>query len=139
MATTRILDPHDPRLDGFLHASVGEDRNGNMVTVLSTLSRLGLEPWDTASNLADMTRAAAGARLEELLARFRDVPTPLPDRGRIARKLAGLLPERPMRLSGPRGAVSSTGVISATLIWTILAILLLAGQLMMSGMPRAGQ
>ena len=31
-------------LDPVLYATVGEDRNGNLVTVLSTLARLGLEP-----------------------------------------------------------------------------------------------
>jgi hypothetical protein len=45
MAAPNVLNPHPPEFERFLYASVGEDRNGYVVTVLSTLARLGLDPW----------------------------------------------------------------------------------------------
>ena len=76
----------------FLHAAVGEDRNGNTVTVLSTLARLGLEPLQAASDLAGLTRDEARSRLGGLLARFGDVPALGADNGAITRRLIDLLP-----------------------------------------------
>ncbi|MGY6411749.1 MAG: hypothetical protein ACXIUV_12105 [Alkalilacustris sp.] len=81
--------PFDP----FLYAAVGEDRNGNTVTVLSTLVRLGLEPWDAAAELAALTRVEARSRLEGLLARFRDVPALAQDHGATTQRLIDLLPK----------------------------------------------
>ncbi|SEO18158.1 hypothetical protein SAMN04488011_12113, partial [Palleronia pelagia] len=43
MADPSVLNPHPPEFDRFLQASVGEDRNGYAVTVLSTLARSCLE------------------------------------------------------------------------------------------------
>lgn len=88
--------PFDP----FLYAAVGEDRNGNTVTVLSTLARLGLEPWDAAAELAALTRAEARSRLDGLLARFRDVPALGQDHAAITQRLIDLLPRAAGRHSG---------------------------------------
>ncbi|MCC5985238.1 MAG: hypothetical protein JJU42_12825 [Rhodobacteraceae bacterium] len=81
--------PFDP----FLYAAVGEDRNGNTVTVLSTLARLGLEPWEAAAELAGLTQAEARSRLDGLLARFRDVPALVQDHAAISQRLIDLLPK----------------------------------------------
>jgi hypothetical protein len=88
--------PFDP----FLYAAVGEDRNGNTVTVLSTLARLGLEPWDAAAELAGLTRAEARSRLDGLLARFRDVPALGQDHAAITQRLIDLLPKVAGRQTG---------------------------------------
>ena len=85
--------------DGFLYAAVGEDRGGNTVSVLSTLARLGLDPWDEAADLADLPRADARSRLERLLARFGDVPALRQDHEAIIPRLVDLLPTT----SGRRG------------------------------------
>jgi hypothetical protein len=82
--------PFDP----FLYATVGEDRNGNPVTVLSTLARLGMEPWDAAADLARLPTADARSRLGELLLRFRDVPTVGLNLAAITQRLVELLPAR---------------------------------------------
>ena len=102
MADPNVLNPHPPEFDRFLHASVGEDRNGYVVTVLSTLARLGLDPWKETAELVTLGRDAARARLGTLLARFRDVPALASDHGRIARDLSQLLPGNPPRFNGAR-------------------------------------
>lgn len=95
MAKPNVLNPHPPEFERFLYASVGEDRNGYVVTVLSTLARLGLDPWKETAELVTLGHDAARARLGTLLARFRDVPTLASDHGRVARDLSHLLPEGP--------------------------------------------
>ena len=81
-------------LNGFLYAFVGADRNGAMVTVLSTFARLGLDPWVEASELAGLPPGAARIRLGILLAGSRDVPKLTYGQEAVARKLVTLLPAR---------------------------------------------
>lgn len=78
--------------DGFLYADLGQDRDGNTVSVLSALARLGLDPWDEAAALADLPRDGARTRLGGLLARFNDVPALGRDVGAIVPQLVDLLP-----------------------------------------------
>jgi hypothetical protein len=52
----------------FLYASVGEDKAGIELTVLSALARLGLDPWKEAARLADLPRAAAVQALAKSIA-----------------------------------------------------------------------
>ncbi|MGY6633191.1 MAG: hypothetical protein ACXIU8_05545 [Alkalilacustris sp.] len=111
--------PFDP----FLYAAVGEDRNGNTVTVLSTLARLGLEPWDAAAELAALTRAEARSRLDGLLTRFRDVPALGQDQSAITQRLIDLLP----KAAGHHGGGVTERVVQAggMGIGPILVVLLL--------------
>jgi hypothetical protein len=81
------------RFDPFLYASVGEDRNGNRVTVLSALARLGFEPWGAAAELADLKREDARTRFEAILGRFNDVPALGRDRETVTLRLLSLLPQ----------------------------------------------
>ncbi|MCC5972754.1 MAG: hypothetical protein JJT81_01745 [Rubellimicrobium sp.] len=78
--------------DTFLYATLGADRNDNSVTVLSALARLGLEPWEAASALADLTRDEARHRLDDVLIRFTDVPTLKNNHAAESRRLIDLLP-----------------------------------------------
>ena len=135
MAELNVLNPHPPEFERFLYASVGEDRNGYVVTVLSTLARLGLDPWEETAELVTLGRSAAHARLGALLARFRDVPTLASEHGRVARDLSRLLPEAPT--SGVLKRVASTagdgrpGTSGA--IWAVLAIIFALFQMFMVG------
>ncbi len=141
MAGTGILNPHPPEFERFLYASVGEDRNGSVVTVLSALARLGLEPWNETAELAALGREAAGARLGLLLSRFRDVPV-LGDHHRsVARELSLLLPEDPPPRSPARaGAAGASGhPATSVAIWALLAILLILGQMLFFGASGAGE
>ena len=97
MARSAVLHPDGSDYDGFLYAFVGEDRNGSMVTVLSTLARLGLDPWKEASELAGVSEGAALTRLGALLAKFSDVPALSGEHETISRKLVSLLPGRAAR------------------------------------------
>ncbi len=141
MADPNVLNPHPPEFDRFLHASVGEDRNGFAVTVLSTLARLGLDPWIETAELVTLGRDGARARLGTLLARFRDVPALASDHGRIARDLSQLLPERPTSGALQRAASTVTddhpGKSGA--IWAVLATIFVLFQMFMVGGSGSGE
>ncbi len=138
---TQCSHPHPPEFDRFLQASVGEDRNGYAVTVLSTLARLGLDPWKETAELVSLGRDAARARLGTLLARFRDVPALASDHGRIARDLSLLLPEGPT--SGPLQRAASTVADgrpgTSGSIWAVLAIIFVLFQMFMVSGSGSGE
>ncbi|WP_339951205.1 hypothetical protein [uncultured Albimonas sp.] len=141
MARPKGLNPHPPEFERFLYAPVGEDRNGTVVTVLSTLARLGLDPWSEAAELALLPPEGARARLETLLARFRDVPALESDRGRVARDLSTLLPQSPRPQATRRAGASTTdGRPGASAgIWAALAIVLVLLQMVMVGGSGSGE
>lgn len=141
MADPNVLNPHPPEFDRFLYASVGEDRNGYAVTVLSTLARLGLDPWKETAELVALGRDDARARLGAMLARFRDVPALAGDHGRIARDLSQLLPEDRASASLKRTATNAAGGRLGTsgAIWAVLAIILVLFQMFMFGGSGSGE
>ena len=76
----------------FLYASVGEDKAGIELTVLSALARLGLDPWNEAARLANLPHAAAVQALAKSIAllplgNWREADSP-----EIAARLVGRLP-----------------------------------------------
>lgn len=141
MPGTNVPDPHRPEFERFLYAPVGEDRNGCVVTVLSTLARLGFDPWNEAAELATLGREAARARLGLLLSRFRDVPALGHEHGSVARELSLLLPESPpLRSVTLAGSTVAKGrLVSSGAIWAVLAILLIVLQMMFADAPGSGQ
>lgn len=105
-------------LDRFLHASVGDDWNGNPVTVLSAFARLGLDPWEEASDLARLTPDKARLRLGGLLGHFRDVAAS--GSGATVQRLLDLLPQ--MASNPGRGGVTSASTATSAGFGPILAI-----------------
>ena len=72
MTLRRAYAPMFPEFDAFLFASVGEEVDGVPLSVLSALSRLGLDPRDEAARLAHLTREAAADQLARMIARLYD-------------------------------------------------------------------
>lgn len=83
----------DPAYERFLIAPVGDDAKGASVSVLSMLSRLGVDPWREAADLAAMPHNKARARLDVLMSRFTDVPSLIAPRGEIISQLLARLPK----------------------------------------------
>lgn len=118
----------DPQFEPFLLAPLDEDRRGSSVTVLSMLARLGVDPWGEASDLAKLPEGAARLRLEALMTRFHDVPTPVSDRSRIVSGLLALLPRRTTTASSPRNGTSAKLALppqGSPLYWVITAALII--------------
>ena len=79
-------------LNDFLFASIGEEQNGVTLSVVSALTRLGIDPWEEASRLTPLPKARAAETLAKLIARLPIGRTgPLDDLA-ISRRLVELLP-----------------------------------------------
>ena len=76
----------------FLFAPIGEEKNGMLLTVLSALARLDVDPWQEAAKLARLPGKTATERLASLIAALPDGRSAPLDPDRIAARLIALLP-----------------------------------------------
>ena len=81
-----------PEFGPFLFASIGDDRNGKLLSVLSMLARLDIDPWQEAASLARMSKETATARLTALIGALPDEPTAGVPIESVAGDLVALLP-----------------------------------------------
>ena len=81
-------------LNDFLFASVGDEQNGMPLSVISALTRLGLEPWEEAARLAALPKALAAEALAPMIARLSLAWGQRSDNLAIAQRVVGLLPMR---------------------------------------------
>jgi len=65
-----LYAPLRPDLDDFLFATVGEERDGMPLSVISALTRLGLDPWIEASRLSSLEKREAVEQLVPMIARL---------------------------------------------------------------------
>lgn len=63
MALRASFRPLRPDLDKFLFAAVGAEQNGAPLSMVSALTRLGLDPWEEASRLSSLSKREAGEQL----------------------------------------------------------------------------
>jgi hypothetical protein len=78
-------------LNGFLFATMGAEENGAPLSVLSALTRLGIDPWIEGARLARLPEEAAARALASLIALFPKNRSES-DIRELADHLAGLLP-----------------------------------------------
>ena len=96
--------------DPFLFASIGEDRHGQLLSVISALGRSGLDPWQEAIDLAQMSRDLATARLSRLIAALPGEPALGRRFDAIAGELVALLP-RSDKFAPPPHATPAAAVV----------------------------
>jgi hypothetical protein len=94
MTRCTSIAPLGSEFDNFLFASIGEDRNGMLLSVLSVLARLDIDPWQAADELAQLPGETATQRLASLIAALPDGASARPDPGTVATRLVALLPHR---------------------------------------------
>jgi hypothetical protein len=120
--------------DEFLGASIGEDRNGMGLTILSALARLDVDPWQEATSLARMPRNAAVVRLKALIDALPREPATDISAGTIATDLLALLPRDKLNVRSPDrvfatvrpGQTQIVMALSAFVIMLFIAFLLSA-------------
>jgi hypothetical protein len=78
-------------LNGFLFATMGTEENGAPLSVLSGLTRVGIDPWAEGARLAKLPREAAVHALTPVIALFAKNRSDS-DVREVALHLAGLLP-----------------------------------------------
>jgi hypothetical protein len=79
-------------LNDFLFASVGAGENGMPLSVLSALTRLGVDPWEEAARLAALPRTRAAAALARLIAQLPAEQSASVDSATATARLVELLP-----------------------------------------------
>ena len=85
---------HKSKFARFLYAPVGEERNGMLLSVLSALARLDVDPWQEAATLTKMPAQDATLRLASLLSTLPSDAVTLLAPSTVLRLIA-LLPQEP--------------------------------------------
>jgi len=120
----------NPEFDDFLFASIGEDRNGMLLSVLSAMARLDVDPWQEAAKLAGLPGQAATQRLAALIAELPGEPAAHLAPGPLAARLIALLPRRAAATAAWRetlfGAGAATGSRSHIYAFSILMAFVLS-------------
>src|SRR6516225_4814186 len=93
MTLRESFRPLRPDLDRFLFAAVGDEIDGIPLSVISALTRLGLDPWQEAGRLSSLSRREAVEQLGRLIAEIPGIFRPLREAREIADDLICLLPK----------------------------------------------
>jgi hypothetical protein len=78
--------------NNFLFAPIGTEKNDTVLTVLSALARLGIDPWQEAARLGQLSSEIATRRLTSIIAGLPNGQWAPTDAGAVAARLIGLLP-----------------------------------------------
>jgi hypothetical protein len=126
MAHTVLTPLIGEEFDSFLHASVGEERSGMTLSVLSALARLDLDPWEETAALASMPRDRAKERLAALFKVSTKALAPELSSHVVAARLIALLPSPSnLKIPAPVSAVKarSSSVVALLGLLVILVSL----------------
>ena len=118
-----------PEFGPFLYASVGDEGNGMMLSVLSTLARRNLDPWQEAAELAALPVEVATKRLTSLFAGLSGMAGCL-DAGKTANRLILLLPPKTSSTAPQSATVQEAAgmTMSSLVIWVITMGLIFGAQ-----------
>ena len=124
MALRPLYAPLRPDLDNFLFAAVGEERNGVPLSVISALTRLGLDPWEEAGRLSSLGKRDAVDRLLHLIGQLPGARWPSAEARDIA---AGLIERLPAGGGAARSAAAPQPVgawlTRERVFWLLLLVL----------------
>lgn len=128
--------------DDFLFAPIADDAAGMPLTMLTTLARLDLDPWEEAASLVRLPRVSATVRLEALLAVPPNGSTPHADSATTAGRLVKLLHEPTAKRARSATAPQPTAAtparrISKNVYYLLALVFMLIGLWAMAlGQPR---
>jgi hypothetical protein len=124
--------------DEFLYATIGEENNGMLLSVLSALARLNVDPWDEASRLSRLPRESATQFLVTLIAGLPGGSSARADPEMHAKRLSALLPLPTTQYSyqsNPKFPLALTvdrrGLVRYMVYYAALAALFLGAQWLM--------
>jgi len=136
------MPPLGSEFDDFLYALIGEDSNGVLLSVLSALARLDVDPWEEAAQLTQLPEETAARRLASLIVTLPNGSSALPDAAMIAPRLIALLPSRPgsrissrKKLSGAAGAIPHAPVMAYLTYYAIFVATVLISQWLFPSRP----
>jgi hypothetical protein len=133
--------PAGTEFDEFLYAYIGEENNGMLLSVLSALARLDVDPWDEASRLARLPRPAAVQFLTALIAALPHGSSARSDPEMHAERLTALLPQKVITKPESKGpskrpliaeaTTSRQGLVRYALFCLLLMVLFFGAQWLM--------
>jgi hypothetical protein len=110
MARTVLTPLLGGEFDAFLLASVGEERNGMTLSLLSTFARLDVDPWEETAALAAMPREKARERLAALISTTTTALANAIGSDVVAARLVALLPDASrINVQAPIAAIRAVG------------------------------
>jgi len=89
-----------------LFSAVGAEEDGIPLSMVSALTRLGLDPWDEAGRLSSLSKREAVEQLARLIAELPDSHRPLAEARKIADGLVEQLPQHDTDPPSPSREVS---------------------------------
>ena len=92
MTLRRSFRRFRPDLDRFLFATVGDEIDRVPLSVISALTRLGLDPWQEAGRVSSLSNREAIEQLARLIAELPGLFRPRGEAREIADRLIQLLP-----------------------------------------------
>jgi len=127
--------------DNFLFATIGEERNGMALSVLSALARLDVDAWQETAGLARMPREKATERLTALIAAAPMDLATSPSPATIAARLVALLPQAASaKVPGPEALLKvAAGRPSRLFIALGIVALVLAASFVYATHPLGGR
>jgi hypothetical protein len=130
LAMVSALSPffQDHSFDPFLFAAIGEEPSGMLLTMLSALARLDLDPWFEAAKLSRPPAPAATERLTSLLSALPNPTLNAPAPAAVKRWI-GLLPQAARDVDWAHGAAVVTRFKKS---WPVAALLVLAVGMMLA-------
>ena len=117
-------------LNDFLFASVGDEQNEMPLSVISALTRLGVDPWEEAARLAALSKVLAAEALAPMIARLSIGRSQQSDNVAIAQRLVGLLPMHGHPAAQPSRESAEAGIKKYVHALMLLACLALAAAIL---------
>ena len=143
MTLRRSFRPLRPELDRFLFAPVAEETNGIPLSVISALTRLGLDPWEEAGRLSALSQPEATEQLARLIAELPESQWSLETaREKAPNLIAFLPPHHPSQPSSrqiqlpPR--YRAPAAVKSSRLWVacfVVAAAMLVSAVMHGGLP----
>jgi hypothetical protein len=109
--------------DEFLYAPIEEGGNGMLLSVLSALARLDIDPWQEAGNLTRMSRECAAQRLASLISMLPGGALTHLNAGTVATRLITLLPPRHSINIAPGKMLPGAGTLNHSRVFMYILII----------------
>ncbi len=111
-------------LNDFLFAQMGEEESGAPLSVLSALTRLGIDPWAEGARLSGLPRDVAVRRLVPMITMFPKKARGSPEVLALAEWLVALLPQPGGALAASVAAGAGRQHAGVPGLWLVFAGLL---------------
>jgi hypothetical protein len=144
--TAASVSQFGSEFDAFLYASLNEPSDEPMLSVLSALARLDIDPWQEASKLARMSRDKAVWRMAALIETLTEKSTSHLNSKEIATRLVALLPRQipiivraQKTTSIPGASINIRAVLALILLNALFVAFLFGNQYLTKTRPPATQ